>query len=158
MTDINIEPTAEDVDRADRAFRPRFNIGFHRTALAAALRADREHLASLQDPWVEVPEGHSIPAGVGARREFLHRQGAEEWVTELERTSASTRSRLYVHKSDFDKIIQPKTRHELIAEDMAAQVGTGLSPSAPAFIQLVGVAEEWARRYEAAVERVGAEA
>ena len=158
MTDINIEPTAEDVSRADRASRAWSNIGFHRTALAAALRADREHLASLQDPWVGVPGGHSIPAGVGARREFLHRQGAEEWATELERTSASTRSRLYVHKSDFDKIIQPKTRHELIAEDMAAQVGTGLSPSAPAFIQWVEVAEKWARRYEAAVERVGAEA
>ncbi len=157
MTDINIEPTAEDVNRADRAFRAWSNVGFYRTAIAAALRVDREHLTSLQDPWVGVPEGATIPKGTLHRLEFLSGRASER-ISVKPVVSGSSLALLLIRKSDFDKIIQPKTRHELIAEDMAAQVGTGLSPSAPAFIQLVGVAEEWARRYEAAVERVGAEA
>lgn len=44
------------------------------------LEDDRERVADLQDPWVEVPEGATIPEGVMIRRVLLLTERASEWI------------------------------------------------------------------------------
>ena len=122
------------------------------------LRDDRAHVADLQDSWVEVPEGATIPKGV------LHRV---EWgdgdATERVSVDAPVDALLlvgnpgvvgrFIRKSDLLKVVPAKTRRERIIEEMAAEFPrlldeTFVVPPAP------GTAEKWLTCYEAAVKVV----
>ncbi len=116
------------------------------------LKDDRAHVANLQDSWVEVPEGATIPEGTLYRLEFLNGRASERISVEPV-VSGSSLALLLIRKSDFDKIIQPKTRHERIVEEMVAQLDSTLN-SVPNWWP---TAESWADRYEAAVKKVDGE-
>ena len=120
------------------------------------LEDDRAHVADLQDSWVEVPEGATIPEGTLYRLEFLNGRASERISVEPV-VSGSSLALLLIRKSDFDKIIQPKTRRERIIEEMAAEFPrlldeTFVVPPAP------GTAEKWLTCYEAAAKVVDGDA
>ena len=114
---------------------------------------DRAHVADLQDSWVEVPEGVTIPKGTLYRVELPH-GGASERVSVEPVVPKS--NFVFVCKSDYPRLTIPKSRRERIIEEMAAgflQVyATFVVPPAP------GTAEKWLTCYEAAVKVVDGDA
>ena len=80
------------------------------------LEDDRERVADLQDPWVEVPEGATIPEGVMIRRVLLLTERASEWIA-FEQVVAEG-APLFVRKSDLLRVAPVKTRRERIIEEM----------------------------------------
>ena len=116
------------------------------------LQDDRAHVASLQDPWVQAPEGATIPEGVPCRVEYP--EGATwEYVTARDWVPPLTAATLFVRKSDLLRVVAPKTRRERIVEEMVAQLDSTLN-SVPNWWP---TAESWADRYEAAVKKVDGE-
>ena len=114
------------------------------------LEDDRERVADLQDPWVEVPEGATIPEGVMIRRVLLLTERASEWIA-FEQVVAEG-APLFVRKSDLLRVAPVKTRRERIIEEMAAKVGMKWgNASDPAAREL---AEAYAEAYESAAKVV----
>ena len=115
------------------------------------LQDDRAHVAGLQDPWVEVPEGATIPDGVPYRVEYPEGT-AREYVTAGDWVPPLTAATLFVRKSDLLRVAPVKTRRERIIEEMAAKVGMKWgNASDPAAREL---AEAYAEAYESAVKVV----
>ena len=113
------------------------------------LEDDRAHVADLQDSWVEVPEGATIPEGTLYRVEFPQ-GGASEHISVEPVVSKS--NFVFVCKSDYPRLTIPKSRRERIIEEMAAGfprlVATFVGPPS------LGAAEKWLACYEAAVKAV----
>ena len=114
------------------------------------LEDDRAHVADLQDSWVEVPEGATIPKGTLYRVEFPQ-GGASEHISVEPMVSKSNLA--FVRKSDCPRLTIPKSRRERIVEEMVAQLDSTLN-SVPNWWP---TAESWADRYEAAVKKVDGE-
>ena len=68
---------------------------------------DRAHVADLQDSWVEVPEGATIPEGTLYRLEFPH-GGASERISVEPVVPKS--NFVFVRKSDCPRLTIPKSR------------------------------------------------
>ena len=115
------------------------------------LQDDRARVAGLQDPWVEVPEGATIPEGVPYRVEYPE-GAAWEYVTARDWVPPLTAATLFVRKSDLLRVAPVKTRRERIIEEMA----TGFPGPVTGFVvpQALGTAELWLTCYEAAVKKV----
>lgn len=117
------------------------------------LEDDRAHVADLQDSWVEVPEGATIPEGTLYRVEFPQ-GGASEHISVEPMVSKSNLA--FVRKSDCPRLTIPKSRRERIVEEMAAgflQVYATFVIPPP-----LGDAEKWLTCYEAAVKVVDGDA
>ena len=113
------------------------------------LEDDRAHVADLQDSWVEVPEGATIPKGTLYRVEFPQ-GGASEHISVEPMVPKSNLA--FVRKSDYPRLTIPKSRRERIVEEMAAgflQVYATFVIPPP-----LGAAEKWLTCYEAAVKAV----
>lgn len=80
------------------------------------LTEDREHVASLQDPWVEVPRGAVIPGGVLYRVECSD-GSAIEYVSDKGGESA-TLGTMLVRQSDLPKVILPKSRRDRLIDEV----------------------------------------
>ena len=85
------------------------------------LQDDRARVAGLQDPWVEVPEGATIPEGVPYRVEYPE-GAAWEYVTARDWVPPLTAATLFVRKSDLLRVAPVKTRRERIIEEMPRMV------------------------------------
>lgn len=112
------------------------------------LEDDRAHVADLQDFWVEVPPGATVPKGTPYRVEFP--QGASERISANLVVPKS--NLVFVRKSDYPRLTIPKSRRERIVEEMAAgflQVYATFVIPPP-----LGAAEKWLTCYEAAVKAV----
>lgn len=144
MTDYIIpEVTLEEADTITR------NV-FGNHALSNALTEpvrcilakDREHVASLQDPWVEIPKGVVIPAGVRHRLEYAE---LYDWDT------VDSQVTVFVRRSDLPKVISSKSRRErIIDEVMKADVW----PSGPTPVLKRATVGEWLDAIETAVKVV----
>ena len=110
---------------------------------------DRAYVVDLQDSWVEVPEGATIPKGTLYRLEFPHGGASERISVE---PMASKSNFVFVRKSDYPRLTIPKSRRERIIEEMAARFlqvyAIFVVPPPP------GTAEKWLTCYEAAVKTV----
>ena len=122
------------------------------------LEDDRAHVADLQDFWVEVPPGATIPKGVLHRVEWGDGDATERVSVDalLVVGNPGVVGR-FVRKSDLLKVVPAKTRRERIIEEMAAEFPrlldeTFVVPPAP------GTAEKWLTCYEAAVKVVDGDA
>ena len=107
------------------------------------LEDDRAHVADLQDFWVEVPPGATLPKGV------LHRV---EWVVGNPVVVGR-----FVRKSDLLKVVPAKTRRERIIDEMSAEFPR-LGATFEAVLDASGTAEKWLACYEAAVKVVDGDA
>ena len=118
------------------------------------LEDDRAHVADLQDFWVEVPPGATIPKGVLHRVEWGDGDATERVSVDalLVVGNPGVVGR-FVRKSDLLRVVAPKTRRERIVEEMVAQLDSTLN-SVPNWWP---TAESWADRYEAAVKKVDGE-
>ena len=121
------------------------------------LEDDRAHVADLQDFWVEVPPGATIPKGVLHRVEWGDGDATERVsVDALLVVGNPEVVGRFVRKSDLLKVVPAKTRRERIIEEMAAEFprlgATFVVPPAP------GTAEKWLTCYEAAVKVVDGDA
>lgn len=117
------------------------------------LEDDRERVADLQDPWVGVPEGATIPEGVPYRVEYPE-GAAWEYVTARDWVPPLTAATLFVRKSDLLRVAPVKTRRERIIEEMVAHLDSTTFTASPNWWP---TAEGWADRYEAAVKVVDGE-
>ncbi len=122
------------------------------------LEDDRAHVADLQDFWVGVPPGATIPKGVLHRVEWGDGDATERVSVDalLVVGNPGVVGR-FVRKSDLLKVVPAKTRRERIIEEMAAEFprlldATSVVPPAP------GTAEKWLTCYEAAVKVVDGDA
>lgn len=122
------------------------------------LEDDRAHVADLQDFWVEVPLGATIPKGVLHRVEWGNGDATERVSVDalLVVGNPGVVGR-FVRKSDLLKVVPAKTRSERIIEEMAAEFPrlldeTFVVPPAPKY------AEKWLTCYEAAVKVVPGDA
>lgn len=108
------------------------------------LTEDRRRVASLQDPWVEVPRGAVIPAGV---RHRLVREYAEphDWDT------GDSQATTLVRRSDLPKVTSSKPRHERIIDEVMKTI---VWPNGPMCVQHLATAGEWLAAIEAAVKVV----
>ena len=144
------EVTFEEADTIARNTfgQPRISPDFVEK-IRLIIEDDRAHVADLQDSWVEVPEGATIPEGTLYRLEFPH-GGASERVSVEPVVSKS--NFVFVCKSDYPRLTIPKSRRERIIEEMAAGFprldATFVVPPA------LGAAEKWLTCYEAAVKAV----
>ena len=147
------EVTFEEADTIARNTfgQPRISPDFVEK-IRLILEDDRAHVADLQDSWVEVPEGATIPEGTLYRLEFP--EGAGEYVTARDWVPPLTAATLFVRKSDPLRVVAAKTRRERIVEEMVAQLDSTLN-SVPNWWP---TAESWADRYEAAVKKVDGDA
>lgn len=75
------------------------------------LTEDRRRVASLQDPWVEVPRGAVIPAGV---RHRLVNEYAEphDWDT------GGSQATILVRQSDLPEVVPPKSRRDRLIDEV----------------------------------------
>ena len=125
------------------------------------LEDDRAHVADLQDFWVEVPPGATIPKGV------LHRVEWGDGDATERRGSVSVDALLavgnpgvaghFVRKSDLLKVVPAKTRRERIIDEMSAEFPR-LGATFEAVLDASGTAEKWLTCYEAAVKVVDGDA
>ena len=142
--------TFEEADTIARnAFgQPRISPDFVEK-IRLIIEDDRAHVADLQDSWVEVPEGVTIPTGTLYRLELPH-GGASERISVEPVVSKS--SLVFVRKSDYPRLTIPKSRRERIIEEMAA----GFLRVYATFVihPPLGAAEKWLTCYEAAVKVV----
>ena len=79
------------------------------------LTEDREHVATLQDPWVEVPEGTRITEGVLYRAE--EGRSAHEYVCSNDWTTG-VEARFFVHRSGLPKVAPPKSRRDRLIDEV----------------------------------------
>ena len=115
--------------------------------IGSILAKDREHVASLQDPWVEVPSGAMIPEGVRYRVE--EGKSAHEYVSSNEWLIVDTGTyTAFVRRSDLPKVILPKSRRERIIDEV---MKGDLWPNEPMLRSTVG---EWVDMIVTAVKAV----
>ena len=152
MTDYIIpEVTLEEADTItlDIFGSPQTLEGFTER-IRLILTEDRRRVASLQDPWVEVPQGTVIPEGVLYRVEYSD-GSASEYVSDKGGESA-TLGTLLVRQSDLPKVILPKSRRDrLIDEVIKASVWPQSALTDKRSRATVG---EWLDAIEAAVKVV----
>ena len=121
------------------------------------LEDDRAHVADLQDSWVEVPEGATIPKGVLHRVEWGDGDATERWgsvpVDALLVVGNPGVVGRFVRKSDLLKVVPAKTRRERIIDEMSAEFPR-LGATFEAVLDASGTAEKWLTCYEAAVKVV----
>lgn len=75
------------------------------------LTEDREHVASLQDPWVEAPQGAVIPKGV--RHRVVH-----EYVEPYDWDTGNTQATVLVRQADAPKVAPPKSRRDRLIDEV----------------------------------------
>ena len=97
---------------------------------------------TLEDPWVEVPEGVVIPAGVRHRLEYAE---PYDWNTGDSQVTA------FVHRSDLPKVIPSKSRRERIIDEV---MKASVCPNGLTDVQLRATAGEWLAAIETAVKVV----
>ena len=120
------------------------------------LEDDRAHVADLQDSWVEVPEGATIPKGVLHRVEWGDGDAIER-VDALLVVGNPVVAGRFVRKSDLHKVVPAKTRRERIIDEMSAEFPR-LGATFEAVLDASGTAEKWLTCYEAAVKAVDGDA
>ena len=122
------------------------------------LEDDRAHVADLQDSWVEVPEGATIPKGVLHRVEWGDGDATERVSVDalLVVGNPGVVGR-FVRKSDLLKVVPAKTRRERIIDEMSAEFPR-LGATFEAVLDASGTAEKWLTCYEAAVKVVDGDA
>lgn len=81
------------------------------------LTEDREYVASLQDPWVEVSSGSVPTSGVGYRIEYPNGSAYENVVVDRSRCD-QLMEKTFVRQSDMPKVIQPKSRRDRIIDEV----------------------------------------
>ena len=97
---------------------------------------------TLEDPWVEIPKGTVIPAGVRHRLEYAENY---DWNT------GDSQVPIFVHRSDLPKVMLTQSRRErIIDEVMKASVW----PNGLTDVQLRATAGEWLDAIETAVKVV----
>ena len=114
------------------------------------LTEDREHVASLQDPWVEAPQGAVIPEGVLYRVEYSD-GSASEYVSDKGGESA-TLGTMLVRQSDLPKVVPPKSRRDRLIDEVIKESERPQSPLTDKWIR--GTVGEWIDRVESAVKVV----
>ena len=122
------------------------------------LEDDRAHVADLQDFWVEVPPGATIPKGVLHRVEWGDGDATERVSVDalLVVGNPGVVGR-FVRKSDLLKVVPAKTRRERIIDEMSAEFPR-LGATFEAVLDASGTAEKWLACYEAAVKVVDGDA
>ena len=122
------------------------------------LEDDRAHVADLQDSWVEVPPGATIPKGVLHRVEWGDGDATERVSVDalLVVGNPGVVGR-FVRKSDLLKVVPAKTRRERIIDEMSAEFPR-LGATFEAVLDASGTAEKWLTCYEAAVKVVDGDA
>lgn len=122
------------------------------------LEDDRAHVADLQDFWVEVPPGATIPKGVLHRVEWGDGDATERVSVDalLVVGNPGVVGR-FVRKSDLLKVVPAKTRRERIIEEMSAEFPRLLDETFVVPPALLAV-EKWLTCYEAAVKVVDGDA
>ena len=124
MTDYIIpEVTLEEADTItlDIFGSPQTLEGFTER-IRLILTEDRRRVASLQDPWVEVPQGTVIPEGVRYRVE--EGKSAHEYVSSNEWLVVDTGTyTAFVHRSDLPKVAPPKSRRDRLIDEVIKASG-----------------------------------
>lgn len=156
MTDYIIpEVTLEEADTITRnAFGNHALSNALIEPVRLILTEDRRRVASLQDPWVEVPKGVVVPEGVRYRVEYRGQYSdgfACEYVSGKGGETPTTVGTAFVRRSDLPKVIPSKSRRErIIDEVMKASVW----PNGLTDVQLRATAGEWLDAIETAVKVV----
>ena len=87
--------------------------------------------ATPEDPWVEIPKGAVIPAGV---RHLLEYAEPYDWDT------GDSQATILVRQSDMPKVIPPKSRRERIIDEVMKGSGPAAGLTSKRSREMVG---EW---------------
>lgn len=102
------------------------------------------HEVTREDPWVEIPKGAVIPAGV--RHRLMH-----EYAEPYDWDTGDSQATVLVRRSDLPKVIPSKSRRERIIDEVMKD---DVWPKGLMSVRHRAMAGEWLDAIETAVKVV----